>query len=312
MRRKINIFLVFIMLIMLVSCSNTEDTGSSGGVCFEDDTGRSVTVNEPKKVAVLFSSFAEIWTLAGGEVSITVGETVERGFADADALLVDNGAGKSIAQELLLSYEPDFVIYSCDIAAQAETAALLAAAKIPAAGFRVETFDDYLRVLKIFTEITGNETAYETYGEKVRMEIESIFAALPMQAEKQKILFIRAGSGSRSTKAKTAEEHFACVMLNELGTYNIAENAKVLLDGLSVEEVLIENPQYIFISAMGDEAAAKAYMESVLAEDAWQSLDAIQSDRVYYLPKELFQFKPNGRWAEAYRYLAEILYETQS
>lgn len=33
-----------------------------------------------------------------------------------------------------------------------------------------------------------------------------------------------------------------------------------------------------------------------------------QQGHCSYLPKELFQFKPNARWDEAYRYLAQLLY----
>lgn len=97
-------------------------------------------------------------------------------------------------------------------------------------------------------------------------------------------------------------------MLDELGTYNIAENAPVLLDGLSLEEILLENPDYIFISTMGDEAAARAYMDGLLRGDAWRHLDAVREGNYTYLPKDLFQFKPNKRWGEAYRYLADLLY----
>lgn len=132
------------------------------------------------------------------------------------------------------------------------------------------------------------------------------------EAEQKRILFIRAGSKYSATKAKTAENNFVCVMLKELGTYNIAENAPVLLDGLSQEEILMENPDYIFISTMGKEEAARAYMDSVLQEEAWQHLDAVKEGRYAYLPKELFQFKPNKRWGEAYRYLADLLYPKES
>ena len=85
-------------------------------ISFTDSLGETVELpKRPENVAVLFSSFAEMWTLAGGEVAVTVGETIERGFAPADAALVDEGAGKSINLELLISLKPDFVICSADI-----------------------------------------------------------------------------------------------------------------------------------------------------------------------------------------------------
>ena len=73
-------------------------------------------------------------------------------------------------------------------------------------------------------------------------------------------------------------------------------------------EAGLVDPDFIFISTMGKESAAKAHMETVLAEPAWQSLSAVKNGRVIYLPKELFQFKPNARWGDAYAYLIEVLY----
>lgn len=315
-RKKIwGIVLSAVLVLTVSACGNPVDgspqKGASGGYQFTDDMGRTIVLQaKPQNVAVLFSSFAEVWELAGGEVSITVGESIERGFADENAVLVDDGAGKTVNTELLIDAQPDFVICSADLAAQTETAELLNSAGIPAACFHVDTFPEYLNMLKICTDITGDQGAYETYGTQVQAEIRDVLTSVP-EAEKdgqKRILFVRAGSKYSATKAKTAENNFVCVMLNELGTYNIAENAPVLLDGLSLEEILLENPDFIFISTMGDEAAAKAYMDGVLREDAWQHLDAVRDGRYAYLPKELFQFKPNKRWSEAYRYLAGLLY----
>lgn len=93
-----------------------------------------------------FLLMLEAWTLAGGTVSVTVGESVERGFADAAAVLVDDGAGKSINLEVLIAEQPDLVIASADIAAQAEACLTLNELGIPAAQFHVETFSDYARL----------------------------------------------------------------------------------------------------------------------------------------------------------------------
>ncbi len=94
---------------------------------------------------------------------------------------------------------------------------------------------------KICTDITGDQEAYETYGTQVREEVEAVLASVPEtgEANRSGFCFIRAGSKYSATKAKTAENNFVCVMLKELGTYNIAENAPVLLDGLSQEEILM-------------------------------------------------------------------------
>jgi len=301
--------LALVLMVILSACTAVDVKDDDVYYSFTDHTGNSVILNEkPQRTAVLLSSFADIWLTAGGEIYATVGESIERGFADADVLLVDSGAGKTIDNELLISYEPDFVICSSDIAAQLDTAELLNSVNIPCAVLRVETFEDYLDVLKIFTDITGEADRYQEYGLDIQNRIDELLGSAD-NADEKKILFIRSGSKQSSAKAKTAETHFACAMLKELGTYNIAENAPMLLDGLSIEEILIEDPEYIFISTMGDEAAAKEYMDSVLESTEWSSLTAVKEGNYCYLPKELFQYKPNSRWAEAYEYLIDILYK---
>ena len=304
----LSISFVFLTLLLMISCGEAE-RNEGEYYTFTDSAGVQISLDaKPQRVAVLFSSFAEIWSLAGGEVAVTVGETVERGLADSSTPLVDSGAGKSISTELLISYKPDLVIASADIPAQVNAANLLNGSGIPCALFSVENLEDYLQTLRIFTQITGNSDAYATYGDDVSAQITELLSAVPKNT-KRRILFIRASSSAKSTKAKTASEHFAALMLKELGTYNIAEAAPALLDGLSLEEILIQKPDCIFISTMGDEESARAYIEELFSSSGWKELDAVKNGQYYFLEKELFQYKPNHRWYLAYLKLWEFLYE---
>ena len=300
--------LIFVLCILLLA-GCTAPAAAGEGCTFADDTGAEVTVaGKPQKVAVLLSSLADLWVTAGGTVDITVGETLERGFAEETVILVDEGAGKTINLETLIAAQPDFVIYSADLSGQLSCAETLRAAGIPAAGFTLESFEDYLRVLKICTDILGTPHRYEQYGTALQTEIDAMVAIARAQENQPDILFVRAGSSARYTKAKTAENHFVCGMLKDLGTFNIAEKAPVLLDGLSTEEILLSDPDFILFTTMGDEAAGISYMESLLSDPVWQTLTAVRSGNVHQLPKELFQYKPNARWTEAYAYLIELLY----
>lgn len=308
-RRLIGIFLT---ALLLTGCAFQNPIGSEGSwsYTFTDSTGAAVRLTKkPRRVAVLFSSYAEIWTLAGGTVEVTVGESVERGFASEDAKLVDAGAGKTIDMELLLAAQPDLVIGSADITAQVEACRVAAQAGIPAAVFRVDTFEEYLGMLKICTDITGDAQAYQTNGTAVAERVEKILsAAQARRSEAKRILFIRAGSQYASTKAKRAPDNFVCIMLDELGAYNIADEAQMLLDGLSLEEILLQDPECIFLTTMGSEAAAVSYIQDLFQQDGWKELRAVKNGSCIFLQKELFHFKPNGRWAEAYEMLAEYLY----
>ena len=311
-RRLVAGFLIVCIVIAFSSCNSAVDgEGSSPFLRIEDSLGSEIVLqNPPKRVAVLFSSLADVYVLAGGEVEISVGESVQRGILSESTLLVDDGAGKTINVELLISYAPDLVLASSDVPAQVEAVEQLRALGISAGCFRLESMEDYLSVLRTFSSITENADAYRLYGSEMVSKVEALLSSMPKDEAKKRILFIRAGSSARSTKAKTAEEHFACQMLDEMNTYNIAENAKILLDGLSVEEILREDPEMIFITTMGDEAAAIAYVESLFQSSPYNTLTAVREGKYHFLPKELFQYKPNDEWYSAYSYLAELLYGT--
>lgn len=297
-----------VLCVLLLGGCASRPASSGETLSVTDDTGAVVSVPlKPKKVAVLLSSLADLWITAGGSVDITVGETVERGFADSTVTLVDDGAGKTVNLELLIASGPDFVLYSSDIAGQLEIKDALLAAGIPAAGFAVETFEDYLRLLHICTQILDTPERYRLYGEDLRAQVDELIAAAQAQPQ-PKLLFVRAGSSAKFTKAKNASNHFVCAMLSELGAENIADAAPVLLDGLSTEAVVLADPDFILFTTMGDESAGKGYMDSLLSDPVWRTLTAVKAGRVYQLPKELFQYKPNARWAEAYGYLIQLLY----
>ena len=50
-------------------------------------------------------------------------------------------------------------------------------------------------------------------------------------------------------------------------------------------------------------------MKSMLQTPAWAQLTAVRQGNTAILPKDLFHFKPNMRWAEAYAYLINLLSE---
>ena len=53
-------------------------------------------------------------------------------------------------------------------------------------------------------------------------------------------------------------------------------------------------------------------MEELLTGNpAWASLSAVSGGQYHVLPKDLFHYKPNARWGEAYEMLADILYPAQ-
>ncbi len=299
-------FFPIVMVFLVFSCLPVFS------VEFTDSVGRSVDVGGTGAVACLNSSLADIWTLAGGKVDITVGDAVSKGYAGTDAVLVDSGAGISIDLEMLVYSRPDFVLASADTPSHVRASEKLDDLKIPNALVRLDCFDDFYNIFSTLTKITGRMDLFEIHGEGQRKEIGRIVEKALQNDERPSVLFIRAGSGFSSTRAKTRDEHFAAGILYDLGAGNIADSAPVLSEGLSLEAVLVGDPDFILVVPQGNEDAGIAYMKDLLDRPGWRSLRAVRDGHVFFLPKELFHYKPNGRWAKAYELMADILYPEAS
>ena len=261
------------------------------------------------KTACLNSSLADLWQLAGGSVDITVEESVERGFASPEALLVDSASGRNINTELLVAAEPDLVIGSADTASHVRLSSFLDKAGIDMILVDMDSFDDFLSVFHTLTDITGRSDLYEKYGEGQKTAIEEIIANAAGYESKPCVLFVRAGSAFSYVKAKRTDDHFAAKIIEDLGAVNIADEYGMLTDSLSLEAVLESNADKILVVPQGDEDASIAYITDLFSQPGWRDVRAIENGSVYFLPKELFHFKPNGRWAEAYEMMEEVLYE---
>jgi iron complex transport system substrate-binding protein len=178
-------------------------------------------------------------------------------------------------------------------------------AGIKTAYFKVETFEDYAAMMKIFTDITGDKDSYQTNVEDVRSDIAAQIARA--DGSSPTILFLRAYS--TGVKAQGSDT-MTGQMLKELGCVNIADSEDSLLKDLNMEAIIAADPDYIFVTTMGEskEAALKMVDELLISNPAWSGLTAVKENRYHVLPKELFHMKPNNRWGESYQILADYLY----
>lgn len=258
--------------------------------------------------ACLNSSLADLWRLAGGNVDITVQEAVDRGFASPDAILVDSASGRNINTELLVSASPDLILGSVDTASHVRLKSFMEAKGFPMRLVELNSFRDFISVFKEFTDMTGRDDLYRKYGEGQREKITALVNEASRNDEKPRVLFIRAGSAFSSVKAKRADDHFAARIIEDLGGINIADEYDVLTDSLSLEAVLTANLDKILVVPQGDEQSSVSYVKELFSGPGWRDVMAISEGEVYFLPKELFHYKPNGRWAEAYAVMKEVLY----
>ena len=298
--------LPFLLLCALLSaCAPAPQP--QAGTPFTDDLGRTVTLKSPRRVACLLGSFADIYHLAGGEAVAAPDDAwVDYGLPlGTDA--VNLGTTKSLSLEALFAAQPDLVLASTNSQQHLQWQQTLEAAGIPVVYFEVSDFEGYLRLLQFCTDLTGHPERYETHGLAVQAQIDEAIARSQARGTAPKVLYLRiAASGVR---AKNSQGTVLGQMLQALGCINIADSDETLLENLSLEHILLEDPDHIFIVQQGDDTqAAQAQLDRFFAENpAWSGLTAVAQGRVHRLDKQLYNLKPNARWGEAYLHLEDLL-----
>ena len=306
------IALILIASLALAGCGGQKPTASadSNSVTFTDDLGRTVTVQSHEKVAALLGSFAQIWMLAGGDVASTAEDAWEDLELELPAETVCLGSTKSLSLEKLFEVQPDFIIASTNTRQDLEWKETLESAGIPVAYFDVGDFDAYLRVLDIFTDITGRKDLYQENGLKVQSRMEAVLEKSRERLSRKEapsVLCIVASASS--IRAKKSDGNVLGEMLRTLGCVNIADSDKQLLENLSTEYILLADPDAIFFVQRGadTDATREKIARDLESSPLWSELTAVKEGRVFFMDRMLYNFKPNHRWAEAYEQLEEIL-----
>ena len=288
------------------AATQEETEVSSTAVTFTDALGREVTVDNPQRVVTLIGSFTDVWLLAGGEVVGACDDSWASLNLDLPEGVINTGKVAEPNLENILSAEPDFVIASVNTSSNVELLDTFDELGITCAYFDVSTFEDYLSMLKICTDITGRSDLYEKNGLDVQKQIEEAEARADGSAPT--VLYLR--TSTKSIQAKTSEGNVCGEILANLGCVNVADSDETLLESLSLEAIMRADPDYIFVTPQGtDKEAALANIEETFTSNpAWQSLTAVKEGRYYVLDPYLYNLKPNERWGDSYEKMADILY----
>ena len=289
--------------VQRLDSADIEDT-----VTFTDDLGRTVCVARPQRVAAMIGSFADIWCLAGGHKTLAAAANdAWTSFAlDLGEEVVNLGAIKEPNVERLFESDPDLILASSNTAADVELLDTFEQAGIPVAYFKVASFPEYLNMLEICTRLTGQAERFMQYGRAVEEQVEA--ARAQADGSCPRVLYVRA-TGS-SCKVKNSRDSVLGEMLSDLECVNIADSENSLLEELSLETILMQDPDYIFMVLQGADstAAEQVLQQTLLSNPAWQTLTAVKEGRCYMMDDHLYNLKPNARWGEAYEKLANILY----
>ena len=217
-------------------------------------------ISVPKSVVAVSKSNADLWLLAGGELSGTTEDAMELDGISENTAVV--GTLSKPNSEAILALEPDLVLLAVDIPAQKELKAELDEMGIRTMAIEINSFEDYKLTDRLFRNA-------------------------------------RDLTRSRSHPDLTHDpDLFTDHIISLRSVLRICRKSCLKFD-------------YIFIIPQGKESEAmESYKTQFESNEVWSSLDAVNRGRLYTMPKDYFQYKPNAQWDLAYEYVRDLLKES--
>ena len=281
-----------------------EERGSYASIT--DDNGRTVLFDKkPERIVVTSASFLEPLYAVGGSV---VGRPESKTKVPPEAKEVPRiGRVYQIDAEKIIALKPDLVILNKGM--NEKLIDTLNANYIKTLVLDMKSYEDVKREIGIFAALTGEKEKGEALVQKMDADINAVRTSIPQ--EKKRVAIIHSTGQGLSVQLDGSIAGSIAVML---GWENTAAGMPALDKNpdaapYSMETLVAQNPDIIFVTSMGEEAEIRASMEAMFAESpAWQSVGAIRDGRVYYLPQEMFLFSPGIEYPKAVQYMARLVY----
>ena len=302
---KVIMSAMFLAVILAATAQNivSED---SGKIVYRQENGEKVTLKKhPKRTVIGYGSFAKVWDLAGG-TAVGVPKLKEK-----DALppsmqkLPVIGLPTVPNPEKIALVKPDLVLLSSKLTRHHAVASLLRQSGVDAVCVTYNNYHDFSALLDFFCRLNGKTIQQLPAAAKVTSDVSEICRSVKgRKAPRCAVVFASAnGFSLESDRTNTG------VMVKMLGAENILKKSKRLRMSFSYEQLLLDNPEVIFIIMMGSHKMLKEkFRNEFMSQPAWQELAAAKSGRVHFLPTDLFLYLPGPDYPKAFRYLKNLLY----
>ena len=284
-----------------------EKTAGSGTAfaTIVDDLGREVTLaKKPERIAATSASFLEPLHAVGGDV---VARPDSKTLPDWAKDKTSIGRVYNVDLEKLLSCAPDLVIANKGM--NEKLLQPLEVNKIPCIVMDMKNYEEVKNEVRIFAQVTGEKEKGEALIRRMDEKIKAVQDRLPK--EKRRVAILHSTAQGLSVQLDTSIAGSTAKML---GFENVASGMKALEGNpdaapYSIETLVEQNPEIIFVTSMGELDAIKRGMEKTIASNpAWQTIPAVKNRRMYYLSQEHFLRSPGLRYPDAVEEMAKLIY----
>lgn len=285
---------------------NAPAENTSGGITVTDDNGRTVTLNGvPQKIVPLSASFLE--PLHNLDAKVAARVSAKAGILDEYKNLPEVGNVYNINIEKVIEQQPDLVIAYKGM--NDKFVRNFEENGIPVVVLEMRTYAQVKNTVSVLGKICGSEDKAKQLNDAMDKRIADVKAKMP--DKKLRIAILHSTAQNVTVQL---EGSIAGSTAQLLGFTNIAAGSMPLENNstaapYSLETLVAANPDIIYITSMGKlETVQDAMLKSISASPAWQSLAAVRSGHVYFLPQELFLLSPGIKYPQAAEYMAKLAY----
>lgn len=271
----------------------------------KDDLGREVTLaKKPERIVVTSASFLEPLHAVGGDV---VGRPDSKSTPDWAKDKTSIGRVYNVDLEKLLACAPDLVIANKGM--NEKLLQPLEINKIPCVVVDMKNYEEVKNEVRIFSQITGEKEKGDALIASMDEKIKAVAERLPKK--KLRVAILHSTAQGLSVQLNTSIAGSTAKML---GFENVASGMKALEGNpdaapYSIETLVEQNPEIIFVTSMGKIDEVKRGMEETISlNPAWQTIPAVKNGKMFYLSQEHFLLSPGIEYPAAVEEMAKQVY----
>jgi len=301
---KIALTAVLSAVILSVSAQIVSEDGAK--IRYRQANGEEVVLKKyPKRTVIGYGSLAKVWDLAGG-AAVGVPKLREKdALPESMKKLPQIGLPTVPNPEKIAQVNPDLVLLSSKLARHYAVASLLRQSGVDAVCVTYNNYHDFNALLDLFCRLNGKTLKQVPAAAKVTSDVEAVCAGVKgRKAPRCAVIFASAaGFSLESDRTNTG------LMVKMLGGENILKKSSRQRMSFSYEQLLLDDPDVIMISMMGPHKMLREkFRKEFMSQAAWKELKAARSNRVHFLPTELFLYLPGPDYPKAFSHLKKLLY----
>lgn len=304
------LLLMLCLSLFIAGCGGTKETATNGNTyaAITDDTGATVELKEkPKRIVVTSASFLEPLEAVGGADLVVGRPDSKTKMPEYAKNLTSVGKVYQIDTEKVISCSPDLVIVNKGM--NEKLVDTLKANGINTIVLDMKSYEDVKREVGVLAKITGETTK----GEQLIADMDNKIAAVKTKIPQDKLRVSIIHSTNQGLTVQL-DKSIAGSIAAMLGWENVASGLSPLEKNpdaapYSLETLVQQNPEILFVTSMGQIDAIKTSMaETMQNNPAWQTVGAVKTGKVFYLPQDLFLLSPGIHYPDAVETMAKCVY----